>query len=379
MLLKSKKTFGFYNPQSPTRQNSLRALHNVFMGIKSKLQNLVQFATALILANLFCAFPVMAQDQINLKFTHRFSSKHYAWTHGGYVFTQAVEKASEGRVKFETYPAAQLGKDYFSLTRSGLADIAIFIPAYESDKLPMSTVAELPNMYSNVCQGARAFSALVSDLGTIGKAEYGRHGLHVLFVTMMPPYTLMTSGKPTPTIESMAGLKIRGAGAAMTKTVQSLNAVPVQISASEVYESLSRGTIDGAVYPYSALIPYALEEQLKYSLDGVSLGGTAVVYAISSKKWNALPQDIKNIMTEAGQATQASLCKWLDEENVKIRNQIVRDNGHIVIKLPANDLATLNLGLEKVKEDWVEVMDSSHHDGSALLEEYQQILVTSQN
>ncbi|WP_336334487.1 TRAP transporter substrate-binding protein DctP [Pseudomonas putida] len=338
----------------------------------------LQCATVLTLASLCSAFPVAAEEQINLKFTHRFSTKHYAWTHGGQVFTEAVTHASGGKVTFENYPAAQLGKDYFSLLRSGLADVAVFIPAYESDKLPMSTVAELPGMYSNICQGARTLGSMVSDTGTIGKSEYNRHGLHVLFVTLMPPYTFMTSKQPTASLAAMDGLKIRGAGAAMTKTVQALDAVPVQISASEVYEALSRGTIDGAVYPYNALTPYALEDQLKYSVDGVSLGGTAVVYAINSKKWNALPTSVKTIMSQAAQSTQASMCQWLDEENVRIKNQIVRDNGHIVTQLPAEDLAKLTFAMQQVKESWAQVMDAARHDGSALLEEYHQLFVASE-
>lgn len=369
MLFRSKTQSKTRAPARPSATQPRPALQR---------PSVLQCATVLTLAGLCSAFPAVAEDQINLKFTHRFSSKHYAWTHGGGVFTQAVEKASSGRVTFETYPAAQLGKDYFSLLRSGLADIAVFIPAYESDKLPMSTVAELPNMYSNICQGARTLATLVSDTGTIGKSEYNRHGLHVLFVTLMPPYTFMTSKQPTTSLEAMEGLKIRGAGAAMTKTVQALDAVPVQISASEVYEALSRGTIDGAVYPYNALTPYALEDQLKYSVDGVSLGGTAVVYAISNKKWNALPADVKTIMNQAAQSTQASMCQWLDEENVRIKNQIVRDNGHIVTQLPAEDLAKLTLAMQQVKESWAQVMDAAHHDGSALLEEYHQLFVASE-
>lgn len=344
---------------------------------QSKRPSVLQCATVLSVASLCCSLPAIAQDSLNFKFAHRFASSHYAWAQGGKVFTQAVEKAAQGKITFETYPAAQLGKDYFSLLRSGLADMAIFIPAYESDKLPMSTVAELPNMYSNVCQGARTLAALVNESGTIGRAEYSRHGLHVLFVTMLPPNTFMTAKQPTIDLESMAGLKIRGAGAAMTKTVQALKAVPVQIAASEVYESLSRGTVDGAIYPYNALTPYALQEQLKYSIDGVSLGGTAVVYAISSKRWNALPTNVKGIMNDAAQATQASLCNWLDEENGRIRRQIVKDNGHIVTQLPADDMAKLNLALKQVERSWASIMDATHHDGSALLEEYRQLSLAS--
>ncbi|MDU9394708.1 TRAP transporter substrate-binding protein DctP [Pseudomonas sp. zfem002] len=369
MLFRSKTRSAGRAPAPPAAARSRTA---------QQRPSLLQCATVLTLASLCSAFPAQAQDQIDLKFTHRFSSKHYAWTHGGGVFTQAVESASAGRVKFETYPAAQLGKDYFSLLRSGLADIAVFIPAYESDKLPMSTVVELPNMYSNICQGARTLASMVSDSGSIGRSEYSRHGLHVLFVTLMPPYTFMTSKQPTTSLETMAGLKIRGSGAAMTKTVQALDAVPVQISASEVYEALSRGTVDGAVYPYNALTPYALEDQLKYSVDGVSLGGTAVVYAISSKKWNALPAEVKTIMNQAAQATQASMCQWLDEENVRIRQQIVRDSGHIVTQLPAEDLARLTQAMQQVRASWAQVMDAAHHDGSALLEEYQQLFAASQ-
>jgi TRAP-type C4-dicarboxylate transport system substrate-binding protein len=333
---------------------------------------LLRQATVLTLASLCAALPVMADEEINIKFAHRFAATHYAWTEGGEVFTKEVEKASSGRVTFDVFPAGQLGKDYYSILRSGLADIAVFIPSYESDKLPMSSVVELPGMYSNVCEGTNKYWQLAQAGGALGDSEYKRQGLHVLFVTVMPPYTLMTTKKPTLALDNIKGLKIRGNGAAMIKATQALGAVPVQLSASETYEALARGTVDGAIYPYSSLTPYNLEEHLKYSVEGVSLGGSAVAYAISTRAWNKLPAEIKDIMTQAAASTQASLCAWSDEENLKIKNHIVAKNGHVITELTQEDLTTLQSRMDHVVQDWVKGMDAARRNGSEILQAYLQ-------
>jgi TRAP-type C4-dicarboxylate transport system substrate-binding protein len=338
-------------------------------GATASVHPLLQ-ATVLSLASLCATLPAVAQDEINIKFAHRFSAGHYAWAEGGRIFVDEVRKLSDGRVDFAVYPAGQLGKDYFSILRSGLSDMAVFLPSYESDKLPLSTVVELPNMYANVCEGANKYWKLAREGGSLGDSEFKKQGLHVLFVTVMPPHTLMTTKKPISDLASMSGLKVRSSGAAMSKTARILGAVPVQISPSEAYEALSRGTVDGAATPYNVLPPYNLEEQLKYAVNGLRLGGASIVYAMSTKKWNKLPADIKEVMSQAAKSTQAHLCEWLDEEDVRVKNHIVEARNHVITELPSEDLAEIRTRLEHVALDWAKDMDAARRNGSEILQEY---------
>src|SRR5690606_5546733 len=116
--------------------------------------------------------------------------------------------------------------------------------------------------------------------GVLGKGEYARAGVHPLFVSILAPYVIMTSKKEVHTLEDLAGLKIRASGAAHTRVVSALGGAPVPLPSAEVYDALLRGTVDGALYPFSGLPPYDMQTQLRYSIEGVSLGAGSVVYGM---------------------------------------------------------------------------------------------------
>lgn len=314
--------------------------------------------------------PATAQEPVTIKFAHRFSSKHYLWTDAGVQFTEQVRRRSAGQVIFDVYPAGQLGKDHFSLLRAGLADMAIFIPSYESEKLPLSSVAELPSMYQTACEGTRRYWQLAQPGGVIGQAEYQRHGLRVLFVAAMPPYTLLTSRKAITRLEDVKGMKIRSTGASMLKTAKLLGAVPVQIPSSETYEALSRGTIDGAILLHYGVPSNHLEDLTRHSVEGINLGGGVIAYAISEQRWAGLPRTLQDIMTQAAMDTQETFCRTLDEQNLKTRDSMIKFHGHQVSRLSPEEVERWNSRLVTVVDDWSHDMDSVGQDGRAMLNDY---------
>src|SRR3546814_1492688 len=81
----------------------------------------------------------------------------------------------------------------------------------------------------------------------------------------------------------------------------------------EVHEALSRGTIDGMLFPYSSIISYDLQNMVKYSTVGENFGSFIVNYAISEKKWKALSPEIQKAMTEVGNAVTAKACEVSQE------------------------------------------------------------------
>jgi TRAP-type C4-dicarboxylate transport system substrate-binding protein len=73
-------------------------------------------------------------------------------------------RLSGGAVEFEYYPGEQLGKanDILSLTQTGVIDVGYVATSYISEKLPLSSVAELPGSVKTACEGTRAYWALAT-------------------------------------------------------------------------------------------------------------------------------------------------------------------------------------------------------------------------
>lgn len=329
------------------------------------IRNLIRAAA--LAAALLAALPAAAQGPRVLKFAHLFPASHYLWQQGGEPLATELEARAPGRIKFEVYPAGQLGKDYYSLLRSGIADITIIAPSYAPEKFPLTSVAELPGLYSSACEATAKLWNIAKPGGLLNETEYKALGLHILMVTVLPPYAIMTSGKATPTLEELKGLKLRANGAAMDKSVRALGAVPVRISSPELYDALTRGTVDGTILPYSGLPTYRLEKALKHSVAGAQLGSGSVIYAMTTKTWAGLPDDLKEVLTAASLKVQGSLCKWQDDDDARVRDRIVAQDGHQIVTLSAEQAALWSERVGNVAAAWTQEMDGSGKKGSELL------------
>lgn len=313
------------------------------------------------------ALPAMADDPITLKFAHIFPANHYLWTEGGKTFGDKVTAATNGRVKFEVYPAGQLGKDPLAMLQSGIADVVILSTSYLPEKFPLSSVTELPGMGNTSCASTVRLWALAKLGAPLNDAEYKPLGLHVLFVNNLPAYRLVNATKRVTTLDDMKGLKIRANGAAMEDTVRALGAVPIRINSPDLYNALLRGTVDGSVFPYSGLPGLKLEKVMKESTDGVSLGSGTVLYLMTEARWNKLPADVKAAMEQAAPAAQQNLCAWQDEETKRVVSEIVAHEGHTVTMLSDEQKKLWTERLSGVSEKWAKDMDAAGKPGSAML------------
>lgn len=128
----------------------------------------------------------------------------------------------------------------------------------------------------------------------------------------------------------LSGLRLR-ASPLYNAFYESLGAVPVSIPVPDVYTGLERGTFDGLGYPPSAIDGWSWDRFLKYRVDPGFLQADLGIY-ISPKKWNALSEDSRRILTEVAVAfEESSYHEWQDrtaEVNAKFEAQ-----GMKVIKL----------------------------------------------
>ena len=100
--------------------------------------------------------------------------------------------------------------------------------------------------------------------------------------------------------------------------MRALEAVPVRMSAPDAYKSLSRGTMDGLVFPMESVSSYGLDKLVKHATEGVSFGSFIVAYSINQKVWDGLPADVKQAMDEASEAIEPSVCAEVDKEQVEL-------------------------------------------------------------
>jgi TRAP-type C4-dicarboxylate transport system substrate-binding protein len=244
------------------------------------------------------------------------------------------------------------------------------VPSREVDLMPLSSVLELPGFIEGACVGSTKFNAIARPGGTLDKQELSKLGMRVLYTNMLPPYVLMTKDRAIRSLSDMEGVKLRASGAAVGDTMRALGAVPINIASSEIYESISRGTIDGAFFPTASIPPYSLEEEIKYITDGVALGAAASLVAISEDTWQGLSPEIQQAMLEAADTAQQNLCNWLDTSTDEIHQSMVNDHGIELIKIAPEDAAAWYDAIAGVVTDWVDQMNGLGYDGQAIVDAF---------
>jgi TRAP-type C4-dicarboxylate transport system substrate-binding protein len=116
---------------------------------------------------------------------------------------------------------------------------------------------------------------------------------------------ISTSKKPVRTIDDAKGLKLRIAGWGGTEYLKSLSASPIAMAPPDMYESLSKGILDGIVFDWQGINSSRLYEVLSYaSTMPVVMQPQAIM--MNQSKWKALPPDIQKVFTDMSG-------KWLAE------------------------------------------------------------------
>jgi TRAP-type C4-dicarboxylate transport system substrate-binding protein len=311
-----------------------------------------------------------ASAQIVIKIADSFPAGHYVVESMTKPWMEEVTKQTNGKVKFEYYPAEQLGKakDLLSLTQSGVTDMAYVVPSFVPDKMPLSPVAELPLAEAVGCNGAMAYYHLVNSDSQLRKLDFDANRVRPLLVQNLPPYQVFTAKKIS-SLKDLQGMKIRVTGSAKSAVIQRIGGVPVQIPTPEVREALSRGTVDGINFVYTSLFPYDLNPLVKTGTADVNFGGWISSYLISDRKWKSLPADVQQVMATLAEKYSRQSCEKVMADDARDRDRLVQ-GGMSLLRLTDAEKADFEAKTRDVAEQWAADLDKRGKAGSVVLKEY---------
>lgn len=290
---------------------------------------------AIALAALAGAAATLAQAQaapVVIKIADSFPKGHVIYDTVVNVFIPALEEG--GRIKVEYFPANQLGamKDVFEAVKGGVADMAYVAPGVVAGRLPVTNVMSLPGEFQSGEQLAKVFMKMTE--GPL-KREYDKLGIKVIAASGTPPYQIFTTTRPVFEPKDVRGLKLRGGGGDADDFMRELGITVVNMPASQIYESLQRGVIDGAAYLFATAHANHLEEVTKHATEGAPLMSLLALYFIDQKKWDAYPQDIKDIITRAGAKLSVEMGKEYDRRDKADKVKFTQAGGKIHPLSPA--------------------------------------------
>lgn len=319
---------------------------------------------------------VQAQEVKRLRVADSFPTGHYLSRLLLQPWMAEVTKRTEGKIQFDYFPGQQLGKaaDMLTLTQNGVTDIGYVAPGYVSDKMASSEVAMLPGAFNTSCEGTNAYWKVARD-GLVQKVDYAPNKIKLLLTVLLPPYQIMTIKQPITSIEDIKGVKLRTTGGAQDLTIRALGGVPVRMAAPDAYESLSRGTIDGMVFPLDSVTSYNLEKLLKHSTQNANFSSFVIAYSISDAAWAKLDPKVQQIMQDVAETTVKEACAAVDKQDAETRTKL-QQAGVAFKVLDAPVLAKFNTVLAGVSDQWAQGLDGRNKQGSAVLKEFRETLAT---
>ena len=152
----------------------------------------------------------------------------------------------------------------------------------------------------------------------------------------------------------------------MDFVLHNLGMIPVRMTPPEVYESMSRGTIDAAVLPYNSAKSYSLIPLLKSGTVGSNFGTVVSSYAISENKWKQLPESVRLTLMNVGHEISMAACmKFVAAENNALEE--AKRSGVKQIMFSAADDKALVAAFESAAQDWAASLSKRSKPGSETL------------
>src|SRR6478672_10484870 len=305
--------------------------------------SLHKFARTCALAAAFAllAASAQAQDTITLKLSHFVPPQHafHKWVLG---WTQKIEKESGGRLKFEIYPNGQLvgpPNRQLDAARNGIVDIAWVLHGVTPGRYPMTELANLPFTFPGGTPNLPEMAKRLTELAP--KYLAAEHtGLHILFLNQAPP-VLLFSKEPIKTLADYKGKKIRYASITNKQLLEALGAAPMLIPPSDSQDALSKGIVEGAMFPLEAGLAYDLASAVKYAIEPPIASATFAM-VMNPAKYNSLPADLRVIIDkETGVAGGMSFAAAYQAQEKFARELETSKKGLQVITLPPADVAKM--------------------------------------
>jgi len=289
------------------------------------------------------------------------------------VWANSVEKATNGRVKFQMlpkHPSAAPGT--FDAVRDGLVDVSYVTASYTPARHPLPLLAELPGAGATGEINSVAYSRIHWKYLQAAN-EY--KGVKLLGVWTHGPGQMFTATKPVRSVADLAGMKIRSGGGISEQAARALGASPLVKPAPDSYEILSSGVADGTFFPSESIKSFNLDKVIHYAT--FFPGGfysSSFGFFMNQEKWDKLSkQDQDAILSVSGEVLARLAGKAWDAADKVGIDAMKAANVEIIEASPAF-VADVRKRTEPLVQEWIKSANAKGVDGVKVYAEFHEEL-----
>jgi len=289
-------------------------------------------------------------------------------------WAKAIEEESGGRIKFELYPAMQLGgapPALFDQAKDGVVDIIWTVLGYTPGRFPKSEVFEMPFLVTTGEATSVAFQKYVEE-----NAMDEFAGVHLIAVHAHGPGLFHTKN-PINKLEDLAGMKIRGGSRVISDMLGRLGAEPIGMPVPAVTEALSKGVIDGTTIPWEVTPSLKVAELVKnhtgFSGDH-GLYTQTFGFVMNQDSYDRLPDDLKAIIDAHSGVETARMFGQAMDAGDAAGLAIAEKLGNNIVTLDEAETARWQAAAQPTIDQWFSDMEGQGIDGRALYEKAQALV-----
>ncbi len=309
-----------------------------------------------------------APKPIQLSYSIFFPASHIQYKTAE-AWAAEVERRSDGRLKITLYPGGTLTKPQqaYEGVVTGISDLAMSCPAYTRGRFPLLEALDLPLGYPDGATASRLAHDMVKKYAPAELAQ-----VKVLYFHAHGP-GILASRKPVRSLADLTGLKVRATGLSAS-LVEALGGIPVGMSQPETYEALQKGVVDATLCPMETLKGWKQGEVISSVTDASCVGYTTAMFVVMNQsKWDALPEELRQVLAEVSEAWVEKHGQAWDESD-REGLEFVTSLGHEIIELPEAEQELWQTRAAVVLDDYIKRTTANNLPGQQLLDDLQQAL-----
>jgi len=331
------------------------------------MPNAGRFVLATLAAGFIAAAqPVLAQTTLTM--SSWVSPQHHLTSVVLQGWANEVEKATNGRVKFQMlpkHPSAAPGT--FDAVRDGLVDLSYVTASYTPARHILPLMAELPGAGDTALVNSVAYSRIYwKYFDKVGEYK----GVKLLGVFTHGPGQMFTK-RPVAGINDIQGLKIRTGGGIADAVARALGTSAFVKPAPESYELLKSGVADGVFFPMESIVSFKLDTVLEQAtLFPGGMYSSSFGFFMNEDKWNKLAKEDQAAIEKLSGEHIARLAgrSW-DDADVKGLEALKKSGVKIVNANPAF-VAEVQKRSAPIVDDWIQKASAKGVDAAKILAEF---------
>lgn len=310
----------------------------------------------------------VAQTPVVLKFHTFMAPMSHVWQTMHKPWMEKVERESGGRIKFEAYPAMQLGgtaAQLYDQARDGVADIVWTLPGYTAGRFPRSEVFELPFMMNNAEATSKAYWEYLQSVGADDFKE-----TKILAVNVHGAGVFHSRNRVIQSVSDLRGLKIRGPSRPTTKMLGYLGAIPIGMPLPAIADALSKGSVDACILPWEVVPSIKVQELTRFHSEFEPSAGAlytaTFVMTMNRSRYDALPEDLKKVIDNNSGLTTSGWLGKTQQANDPLGRKTATDRGNAVTIINAAAAQEFQRKAALVETEWVADMNQRGLEGNKL-------------